>query len=340
MVPQNENKFKKLDEVYKAVRKIINKGELYLVGGCVRDSILGREPKDFDFCTNLLPDEVEELAKKAGRHVYTIGKKFGTIGFKVEVIEYNDYSYENGWGPQWHAMGTYELVEVTTYRGEKYSKDNRKPEVTFSDSLEFDLSRRDFTMNAMAYGAKSPEDEVTLIDNYGGRLNILDKVIKTVGDSKSRLNDDPLRILRAVRFANRYDFDIENNLSGMLGKFRNKLFSVAVERWILELDSLLKDCTYPVQFTAMLDKYKLLEVILPELIDYSDGIRKVKVHSSRFQSDSLDDKWKELLMMTGWTFNEKECKVKQNAELSKYINSGICHRLKFSNARTNTILGQ
>lgn len=337
MVPQNENKFKKLDEVYDAVRKIINRGELYLVGGCVRDSIIGRTPKDFDFCTNLLPDEVEELAKQAGRHVYAPGKRFGTIGFKVLVMEKNDYNYENDWGPQWHEMGKYELIEVTTYRGEKYVSGNRKPEVTFSDSLEFDLSRRDFTMNAMAYGAKSPEDEVELVDNYGGRLNILDKTIKTVGDSKARLNDDPLRILRAVRFANRYGFDIENNLSGLLGKFKDKLFTVAIERWVMELDSIIKDCTHPVQFTAILDKYKLLEVILPELIDYSDGIRKIKVNSSRFNSEDLDNRWKEILMMIGWTFDGKKCRWTQNSELSKYINSGICHRLKFSNSRTNKI---
>lgn len=339
MAHQNDNKFKKLDEVYEAVRKIINIGELYLVGGCVRDSILGREPKDFDFCTNLLPDEVEELVKNAGRHVHAVGKKFGTIGFKVEVIEHNDYNYENDWGPQWHVMGKFVLVEVTTYRGEKYVSGNRKPEVTFSDSLEFDLSRRDFTMNAMAYGAKSPKDKVELIDNYGGRINILDKVIKSVGDSKARLNDDPLRILRAVRFANRYGFDIENNLSGMLGKFRDKLFDVAVERWVIELDSIIKDCTHPVQFTAILNKYRLLETILPELIDYSSGIKKIKVHSSGFQRDNLDDRWKEILMMTGWTLNEKEFKWKQNTELSRYINSGICHRLRFSNSRTKRILG-
>lgn len=339
MAHQNDNKFKKLDEVYEAVRKIINIGELYLVGGCVRDSILGREPKDFDFCTNLLPDEVEELVKNAGRHVHAVGKKFGTIGFKVEVIEHNDYNYENDWGPQWHVMGKFVPVEVTTYRGEKYVSGNRKPEVTFSDSLEFDLSRRDFTMNAMAYGAKSPKDKVELIDNYGGRINILDKVIKSVGDSKARLNDDPLRILRAVRFANRYGFDIENNLSGMLGKFRDKLFDVAVERWVIELDSIIKDCTHPVQFTAILNKYRLLETILPELIDYSSGIKKIKVHSSGFQRDNLDDRWKEILMMTGWTLNEKELKWKQNTELSRYINSGICHRLRFSNSRTKRILG-
>lgn len=339
MTHQNDNKFKKLDEVYEAVRKIINIGELYLVGGCVRDSILGREPKDFDFCTNLLPDEVEELVKNAGLHVCAIGKKFGTIGFKVEVIEHNDYNYENDWGPQWDAMGKFVLVEVTTYRGEKYVSGNRKPEVTFSDSLEFDLSRRDFTMNAMAYGAKSPQDKVELIDNYGGRINILDKVIKSVGDSKARLNDDPLRILRAVRFANRYGFDIENNLSGMLGKFRDKLFDVAVERWVIELDSIIKDCTHPVQFTSILNKYRLLEIILPELIDYSSGIKKIKVNSSKFQRDNLDDKWKEILMMTGWTLNEKEFKWKQNTELSRYINSGICHRLRFSNSRTKRILG-
>lgn len=158
--------FKKLDAVYEAVRKVLPVGELGLVGGCVRDTILGREPKDYDFATSLLPDEVEQLVKKAGRRCYTLGKAFGTIGFKVEVMEYNDYA--GVFGPQWHAMSKFVYVEVTTYRKEKYRDGSRKPEVEFGTDLREDLLRRDFTINSLWYGSKDPAEKPELVDLFCG----------------------------------------------------------------------------------------------------------------------------------------------------------------------------
>src|SRR6478609_2992309 len=108
------------------ISKIID--PVYMVGGCLRDELLGRVPKDYDFSTPLLPDEIEAQVKSAGKHAYLTGKRFGTIGFK-----------HNG-----------EFIEITTFRTEKYEKGNRKPQVEFVDDITHDLSRRDFTINAMA----------------------------------------------------------------------------------------------------------------------------------------------------------------------------------------------
>lgn len=216
----------KIYTVYWAVRKIIPEGELGLVGGCVRDSELGLEPKDYDFCTDLLPEEVESFVKKAGRHVYAVGKRFGTIGFKVPV-DFNEDGNEE-----------YVYVEVTTYRTERYADGSRKPEVEFGTDLREDLLRRDFTINSLWYGSKDPEQEPELLDLFAGRLDLDERLIKAVGEPKKMLADDPLRILRAIRFACRYGFNIEPNLLGCCRKGHEKLWTVAIERQVVELDKI------------------------------------------------------------------------------------------------------
>ena len=120
--------------IQKEVQKILDTEDVYLVGGSIRDLVMGNTPKDYDFTTSLLPDEMTEKVKAAGRRVYTIGGKFGTIGFKVPVET---------------AFTGFEYVEVTTFRSEVYTSKSRKPEVAFVTSLDEDLARRDFTMNAM-----------------------------------------------------------------------------------------------------------------------------------------------------------------------------------------------
>lgn len=341
-----EKKFRTAKEIWTQVHKVLGDFyndkpvELYLVGGCVRDILLGEPAEDYDFCTNLLPDEVEELVKKAGKHVYAVGKKHGTIGFKVQYTEYNDYDFQCGWGPQWHAMGQSIKVEVTTYRGEKYIPGSRKPEVTFSDSLDFDLSRRDFTINAMAL--KFENDKPVLIDKYASQLDLHEGVIKAVGDAKKRLTDDPLRILRAIRFANKYNFKIENNLKGLITKMRNNLFDISIERWVQELDKILLSAN-PDKGIDLLRTTKVLEVILPEVTHNN-------IYSRLTRTNNLDERWKLLLENTGTTFSDEVewkdptsdfaiYKEIPNPQLTKYINRGICARLKFSNARTKIILG-
>jgi poly(A) polymerase len=148
---------------------------LYLVGGYVRDVLLAEESKrDVDATTGARPGEIKKILRPLADHLWTVGERFGTIGARVGVYD----------------------VEVTTYRADLYTEGSRHPEVTFGESLEEDLARRDFTINAIAADAKSGG----ILDPFGGRKDLEDGVIRPVGDPLDRMRDDPLRMLRAVRF--------------------------------------------------------------------------------------------------------------------------------------------
>jgi poly(A) polymerase len=123
-------------EIIQKVEKLLNL-PVYLVGGAVRDTLLEKNVKDWDFTTPASPDEVEKAILKAGRKPFLIGKKFGTISFKLELEENNQ-------------KNRFEYVEITTFRKEDYKENNRKPEVVFVDKIQEDLARRDFTINSMA----------------------------------------------------------------------------------------------------------------------------------------------------------------------------------------------
>ncbi len=123
-------------KMLKQVTEILKPHPVYAVGGCVRDYVLGIEPKDYDFCTPIEPDEIERIVKESGRRAYLTGKRFGTIGFKIKVD------------------GKFHLIEVTTFRTEEYEPKNRKPTVKYVKSITEDLSRRDFTINAMCLSGK------------------------------------------------------------------------------------------------------------------------------------------------------------------------------------------
>ena len=268
-----------------------------------------------------------ERVKAAGRKVYTIGERFGTIGFKVPVGF--DESYvtpdKTFWGDReyYEKIHTiYEYVEVTTFRSETYTSKSRKPEVQFVASLDEDLARRDFTMNAMVL-----RGDGTIYDPYGGRLDIYKKQIVTVGLPKDRIQEDPLRILRAARFAARYGFSIDPNFTGKARQLADRIYDVSVERWVQELDKLLT-ADSPVHGLRALQDMKLLVRILPELfIDDETAILRLTL------SKDPDEAWKILLNGTG-----SRVVPKNYERTTKYINSGICSRLKFSNARTDLIL--
>src|SRR3954452_22046354 len=157
---------------------------LHLVGGPVRDLLLGRRSNDLDFTTDAHPTQVKSLLKRAGAdHIFAIGEKFGTIG---------------------GVFGD-EVVEITTYRSEEYEAGSRKPKVEFGDSLEGDLSRRDFTINAMALEIPGGR----LVDPFGGQADLEARQIRAVGVAVDRFGDDPLRLLRGVRLAAQLAFEIE-----------------------------------------------------------------------------------------------------------------------------------
>jgi poly(A) polymerase len=188
---------------------------LFLVGGVVRDLIVNRlvDRTDLDFATNARPDETEAIAAGWADAVWTQGKRFGTIGFRK-----GDRVYE-----------------VTTFRADSYSPESRKPEVEFADELEADLSRRDFTINAMALSVP----ELSLVDPFGGVSDLAARRLRTPLDPSVSFTDDPLRMLRAARFIAGYAMVPEPEVTAAVEQFRHRLSIVSAERVRDELDKLM-----------------------------------------------------------------------------------------------------
>lgn len=185
--------------------------EAYLVGGCVRDSILGREPEDWDICTNALPEELIEIF--ADYRLVLNGLKHGTVTVVI----------------------MHRTIEITTYRIDGEYEDNRHPkEVTFTADLAQDLSRRDFTINALAYN-----EESGLVDCFGGLEDLEHGLIRAVGNPVKRFHEDGLRILRAVRFACVLGFDYEKETKEAVVKCNFLLRNIATERIQVELNKIL-----------------------------------------------------------------------------------------------------
>lgn len=222
--------------------------EAYVVGGCVRDSILGKEPKDWDICTNAKTEQIMQVFE--GFNIIPTGVEHGTITIMLEN----------------------EGFEVTTYRIDGEYLDSRHPEsVIFTNSLKEDLSRRDFTINAMAYN----ENE-GIIDFFGGQEDIKNKVIKCVGKAEERLEEDALRVMRALRFASVLGFKIERKTSNAIFEKSKKLDKVSKERINVELVKMLNGKG----ILHILLKYReVLSEIIPELIPMFDFKQNNKYHA-------------------------------------------------------------
>jgi poly(A) polymerase len=187
---------------------------LYLVGGSVRDAMVGDpDIADLDLTTDAKPDEIERIVSKWADAVWTTGKRFGTIGCLKDGRSY----------------------DITTHRAEAYQPDSRKPEVVFGDSIERDLSRRDFTVNSMAI--KLPE--VTLIDPFDGMRDLAEKRLRTPLDPVESFEDDPLRMLRAARFLARFELVAQPELVDAVRSMHGRLKIVSAERIRDELDKLM-----------------------------------------------------------------------------------------------------
>jgi len=188
---------------------------LYLVGGSVRDAILGRplDRLDLDFTTDARPDDIEGLLRGWADAVWLQGKRFGTIG----------------------ALRAERTYEVTTHRADAYSPDSRKPDVAFSDAVETDLSRRDFTVNAMALSLP----DLRLVDPYGGTADLAARRLRTPLAPAESFADDPLRMMRAARFLAGYDLEPDPDLVEAVTEMRHRLSIVSAERIRDELDKLL-----------------------------------------------------------------------------------------------------
>ncbi len=183
----------------------------YAVGGCVRDSLMNKQPYDWDICTNALPQTVKQLF--TAHNVIETGIKHGTVTLVIDKTPY----------------------EITTFRKETTYSDNRHPDsVAFVTSLEDDLSRRDFTVNAMAYNHYDG-----LIDLFNGRVDLANKIIRAVGNPDKRFNEDALRILRALRFASTLEFTIEAETKKAIQKNKQLLNNIAKERIWAEFKKLM-----------------------------------------------------------------------------------------------------
>lgn len=236
----------------------------YLVGGCVRDLLIGRIPEDYDITTSAKPEEIIKLFPKT---VYE--NVFGT----VLVVDQSNLDYEDSsenFGPRvgspdtkFIAKSSTSSVEVTPFRKEGKYTDRRHPDnVIFSDDINTDLSRRDFTVNALAYRIKNNE----LVDLYDGQKDLSKKLIRTVGNADERFNEDPLRLMRAVRFATQLGFAIEADTTAAIIKNADLLKHISVERIRDELVKIINSAN-PAAGIEMLRRFKLLPYIIPELLD-------------------------------------------------------------------------
>ncbi len=214
----------------------------YLVGGCVRDLLMDKEPKDWDITTNAKPEQIIGLFEKT---VYE--NTFGT----VMVIQENV------------SQETLRQIEVTPYRIEAEYSDFRHPdEVKFSDNLEDDLKRRDFTVNAMAY--RNVKDNSSLTDMFGGLKDIKDKILKTVGEPDDRFKEDALRMLRAVRISLQLGFSVSYESGQSISKNSNLIKKISPERIRDEFSKIIMSSN-PSVGIVMLQRFGLLKNIIPEL---------------------------------------------------------------------------
>jgi len=238
--------------------------QAYLVGGCVRDIFLGKKPKDWDITTNAKPENIQAIFPKT---VYE--NTFGTVAVVNELT----------------TDETLKIIEITPYRTESNYTDRRHPDkINFSNKLEDDLKRRDFTVNAIAINLSNGAIK-DIIDLYGGISDIRDKVIKTVGEAKDRFNEDALRMMRAIRLAIELGFTCNHDTLMAIQSHSNLIKDVSIERIRDEFTKIIMSDN-PKLGIEMLRDSKLLQFIIPEL-ESGIGIKQPQAH--------MYDVWEHLL---------------------------------------------
>jgi poly(A) polymerase len=212
--------------------------ELHLVGGPVRDRLLKRRSPDVDFATDATPEETLEIVRPVADEVWRQGERFGTIGCRIDGIP----------------------MEITTFRTEKYQPSSRHPEVRFEANIETDLSRRDFTVNAMAI--RLPEK--IAIDPFDGVKDLAARVLRTPIAPEESFSDDPLRMLRAFRFASQLEFDIAPEVLDAIASLKHLITTVSAERIRDELSRLVVGAA-PGRALELADETGITDLFLPEL---------------------------------------------------------------------------
>jgi poly(A) polymerase len=313
--------------------------QAYLVGGCVRDLLLGREPKDYDVATNAKPQQVMEIFPET----YAVGAQFGV----VLVPSSGEVSEDDAGGGSSHRGA----IEVATFRSDIGYSDGRHPdEVRFSKDPREDVARRDFTINGMLLDPVTGE----VLDYVGGRPDLEAGIIRTIGDPEQRFNEDKLRLLRAVRFAARFEYTIEPTTFAAMQKLAEQIQVVSRERVRDELTRMLTEGHARRAF-LLLDESGLLQHVLPE-ISAMKGVEQppefhpegdVFVHTLLLldhlpQPCSMTLAWGALLHDVGKpaTFRVAPDRIRfdGHVEVGVKIAEEICRRLHFSNDETAQIL--
>ncbi|WP_378144196.1 CCA tRNA nucleotidyltransferase [Cnuibacter sp. UC19_7] len=241
--------------------------ELALVGGPVRDAFLGRPITDLDFTTDARPDDILRIVTPLSQVQWDVGRAFGTIAARIDG----------------------ETVEITTYRSDVYDGQTRKPEVEFGDTLDDDLTRRDFTVNAMAL--RLPE--LKLVDPSGGMDDLIAGVLRTPGAPERSFGDDPLRMLRAIRFSAQLGFRVDVDTAVAITELRDTIGIVSIERVNDELSKLLKTDA-PRRGVELLVESGLADLIIPEIpalqlqIDEHHHHKDVYQHSLTVLDQAID----------------------------------------------------
>ena len=298
---------------------------LYLVGGPVRDRILGRESTDLDFTTDARPPEIKVLLRRAGAdHIYTVGERFGTIGAIFGEMP----------------------VEITTYRSETYEPGSRKPDVTFGRSLEGDLSRRDFTVNAITQDIATGR----IFDPLGGLGDIERRVIRAVGTPDDRFREDPLRVLRAVRLAAQLDFAIDRDTAAAMRRQATGLGTISAERIGAEMH-LIMASDRPHRAIVTLLELGLLGFVIPELVAMQSTVqddrhehKDVFAHTMRVLAGTpnrLELRWGALLHDVGKPVTKSVRRGRVHfyghAEVGARMARAILERLRADNRLTDRV---
>jgi len=237
-------KFNIPEEIINIIKKLQSANfEAYLVGGCVRDILMNREPKDWDITTNAKPEEIQKLFPN---NIYE--NKFGTVAVKTDSDDEQ-----------------LKIIEITTFRLEGKYTDKRHPdEVKFAKTIEEDLSRRDFTINAIALKPNTQNLKPELVDPYNGQEDIKNKLIRSVGEPEKRFNEDALRLMRAIRFSVQLGWEIEKKTFAALKKEAGFIEMIAKERIRDEFIKIIMS-SLAKKGIELLEETGLLKFIVPEL---------------------------------------------------------------------------
>ena len=306
--------------------------QAYLVGGCVRDILLGREPADYDVATDATPDRVEEIFPNS----LTVGAQFGVVVVIAESSEENNLQ-----------------VEVATFRSDVGYSDGRHPDaVLYTKSTEEDVKRRDFTINGLLLDPKTNE----VLDYVGGRDDLDAGIIRAIGQPEARFREDKLRMLRAVRFAARFGYTIEPETFGAIQRLAPEVVQVSAERLRDELTKLLTEGSARRGF-ELLDETRLLPELLPEIARMKGVEQPPQFHPegdvwihTRMMLEGLKPgcshtlAWGVLLHDVGKppTFAPPSgphgrIRFDRHVEVGTRMAEEICRRLRFSNADTEQI---